>query len=420
MSNTLTLDPSPIDVAISQTYPACSGEGAGLAAAASDADVLAPYGEHLRRAQKMELVSNLASGVSHHFNNLLMGILTASRLAARSLGEGHPALPYLAEIAAASDRGADLSRRLAALGRPGEEHLRPLRIGEELEAARDVLQILLGENVRLELAVETPCALVLADRDQLQQVLVNLSLNAAEAMSDGGVLCLGVRCVHLPAGTRALSGAMVPGEYVELCVRDSGRGMDPQTRARVFEPFFTTKNGGTGLGLYIVHGIVQRLRGRIDVDSELGRGTTVRILLPVHRPIEPAMPATPRKTRILVVEDERLIRVTLRHTLALHDFDVLVAADASEARTLFHQNPDIDLVLTDMILPGMNGSELARELLAARPDLRVLFMSAYSRELLLQQGRITPDRRTLEKPFTEETLLGAVNEMLGHRAPDQS
>lgn len=379
--------------------------------------MLAPFGEHLRRAQKMELVSNLAAGVSHHFNNLLMGILTASRLAARSLGEGHPALPYLAEIAAASDRGADLTRRLAALGRPGEEHLRPLRIGEELESARDMLQVLLGENVRLELAVEAPDALVLADRDRLQQALVNLSLNAADAMSDGGVLSLGARRVHVAPGARSLQPGMAPGEHLELSVRDTGRGMDPQTRAHLFEPFFTTKNGGTGLGLYIVHGIVQRLRGCVDVESELGQGTTVRILLPVHRPPEPAMSATPRKTRILVVEDERLIRVTLRHTLALHEFDVLVAADASEARTLFHQNPDIDLVLTDMILPGMNGSELARELLAARPDLRVLFMSAYTRELLLQQGRITPDQRTLEKPFTEETLVQALNEMLGRRSP---
>ncbi|MFM7299492.1 MAG: ATP-binding protein [Planctomycetota bacterium] len=380
-------------------------------------DVLAPFGEHLRRAQKMELVSSLASGVSHHFNNLLMGILTASRLAARSLGEGHPALPYLAEIAAASDRGADLSRRLAALGRPGDDNPQPLRIGEVLESARDVLQVLLGENVRLELAVETPQALVFADPDQLQQVLVNLSLNAAEAMSDGGVLQLGARCVRLAPGARSVQSAPPSREYVELHVRDSGRGMDAQTRARVFEPFFTTKNGGTGLGLYIVHGIIQRLRGRIDVDSELGRGTTVRILLPVHQPIEPAVPEVRRKTRILVVEDERLIRVTLRHTLALHDFDVLVAADALEARALFAQASDIDLVLTDMILPGMNGAEFARELLAARPGLRVLFMSAYSRELLLQQGRITPDQRTLEKPFTEEMLMSALNEMLRHRAP---
>ena len=415
MSHTVTLELPPLETDAPRNCGSMSEDRADPMP--HEPDVLAPFGEHLRRAQKMELVSSLASGVSHHFNNLLMGILTASRLAARSLGEGHPALPYLAEIAAASDRGADLSRRLAALGRPGDDNPQPLRIGEVLESARDVLQVLLGENVRLELAVETPQALVFADSDQLQQVLVNLSLNAAEAMSDGGVLQLGARCVRLAPGARSVQSAPSSGEYVELHVRDSGRGMDAQTRARVFEPFFTTKNGGTGLGLYIVHGIVQRLRGRIDVDSEFGRGTTVRILLPVHQPIEPAEPEVRRKTRILVVEDERLIRVTLRHTLALHDFDVLVAADALEARALFAQASDIDLVLTDMILPGMNGAELARELLAARPGLRVLFMSACSRELLLQQGRITPDQRALEKPFTEEMLMSALNEMLGHRAP---
>lgn len=415
MNHIVTLDLPPHESEHAPSRSSCCGDA--TQPLTSEHDVLAPFGEHLRRAQKMELVSNLASGVSHHFNNLLMGILTASRLAARSLDEGHPALPYLAEIAAASDRGADLTRRLAALGRSGEHHPRPLRIGEVLESARDVLQVLLGENVRLELAVEAPLAVVFADPEQLQQVLVNLSLNAAEAMTDGGVLQLGARCVQVPPNARPLKLPMAAGGYVELSVRDNGRGMDAQTRARVFEPFFTTKNGGTGLGLYIVHGIVQQLRGGIDVESELGRGTTVRILLPVQSPVEPAAPATPRKTRILVVEDERLIRVTLRHTLALHDFDVLIAADATEARALFAQSSDIDLVLTDMILPGMNGAELARELLAARPGLRVLFMSAYSRELLLQQGRITPDQRTLEKPFTEEMLMNALNELLGHRAP---
>ena len=415
VSHTVTFDPPPVDPALVRNCQTCSGDSDGSPPLASENDVLAPFGEHLRRAQKMELVSNLASGVSLHCNNLLMGILTASRLAARSLGEGHPALAYLAEIGAAADRGADLTRRLAALGRPAEERPRSLRIGEVLESARDVLRVLLGENIRLELAVETPDALVHADPDQLQQVLVNLSLNAADAMSDGGVLLLGARTVQVPAGSRSLVGPMTPGWHVELSVRDSGRGMDPQTRARVFEPFFTTKNGGTGLGLYIVHGIVQRLKGGIDVDSELGRGTTVRILLPVHLPVEPAASQAPRKPRILVVEDERLIRVTLRHTLALHDFDVLVAADALEARTLFDQSGDIDLVLSDMILPGKSGNELASELLEVRPGLRVLFMSAYSRELLLQQGRITQDQRTLEKPFTEETLLAAVNELLGLR-----
>ena len=415
VNHTVTLDLPPLESGSASTCHGPSGDAAEPMV--SEPDVLAPFGEHLRRAQKMELVSNLASGVSHHFNNLLMGILTASRLAARSLDEGHPALPYLAEIAAASDRGAELTRRLVALGRSAEDQPRPLRIGEVLESARDVLQVLLGENVRLELAVESPQAVVFADPDQLQQVLVNLSLNAAEAMSDGGVLQLGARRVLVPPDPRSVQFPLVAGEHVELSVRDSGRGMDAHTLARVFEPFFTTKNGGTGLGLYIVHGIVQRLRGRIDVDSELGRGTNVRILLPVQSPLEPTAQATPRKTRILVVEDERLIRVTLRHTLALHDFDVLIAADATEARALFAQSSDPAPVLTHPILPGMHGSELARERLAERPGLRVLFMSAYSRELLLQQGRITPEQRTLEKPFTEEMLMQALNELLGHRAP---
>lgn len=406
----MTLEDAPPPGLDDRTCLGCGGTGHDVTAGAS---ALAPFEEHLRRAQKMELVSSLAAGVSHHFNNLLMGILGASRLAARQLDEGHPALPYLAEIAAAADRGSELTRKLIALGRPREGHQRPLRAGELLEHVRDTLRDLNPENIRLELVLDTPAALVHADPDQLQQVLINLSLNARDAMPDGGTLTLGAGTLSLARGHAQLAPHMEPGEYVVLSVRDTGRGMDPATLTHAFEPFYTTKASGTGLGLYIVYGIVQSLGGRIDVESRVGHGTQFRILVPAWHAPKPEPAANDRRPRILVVEDERLIRVTLRHTLGANGFDVLLAADAAEARSQFETSGGIDLLLSDMILPGATGADLAREFTAKDPNLHVLFMSAYPRDLLMAQGRITAEQPTLEKPFSEESLLAAVGQAIG-------
>jgi two-component system cell cycle sensor histidine kinase/response regulator CckA len=191
------------------------------------------------------------------------------------------------------------------------------------------------------------------------------------------------------------------------------------TLTHAFEPFYTTKSSGTGLGLYIVYGIVQSLGGRIDVESHSGQGTLFRILLPAWQAVRPVAPSSERRPRILVVEDERLIRITLRHTLGASGFDVLLAADAAEARAQFETSGGVDLLLSDMILPGATGADLAREFLAQDPNLHVLFMSAYPRELLMAQGRITAEQPTLEKPFSEEALAAAVAQALGSLAARQ-
>jgi signal transduction histidine kinase len=379
---------------------------------------LAPYEEQIRRAQKMETVSNLAAGVARHFNDLLAGILSASRLAARQLDDDHPALPYLAEIAASADRGAELTRKLVAFGRARQPQPRPLRAGEAIDSARTVLRELLSEDVRLSVSVVDPDARIFADPEQLEQVLVNLSLNARDAMPEGGEVALTSRLVTLHQGSIDLPAGLAAGDYVEFAVRDSGPGMDDATKARIFEPFFTTKPEGTGLGLYIVYGIVSTLGGRIDVRSQPGQGATFRILLPASATPMVALASDEggehRKPRILVVEDERLIRITLRHTLQAHGFEVLCAGDAGEARSLHEAMGTFDVLLTDMILPGSTGSELARELAQRQPNIGIVYMSAYPRELLLSQGRVSNESRTLEKPFTEDSLVDAVHSVLAH------
>ncbi|MCC7014401.1 MAG: response regulator [Planctomycetes bacterium] len=373
---------------------------------------LAPFEEQIRRAQKMETVSTLAAGISHHFNNLLMGILGASRLAARQLDDEHPALPYLAEIAAAADRGAELTRKLVDFGRPRQPQLRPMRVVDAIEGARGVLRDLLPEDVRLSVILGAPEARVIADPEQLEQILVNLTLNARDALPSGGEVSIAACALELGEASPHLLARMKPGSYVEISVRDTGCGMDEATRARIFEPFFTTKPEGTGLGLYIVYGVLASLGGRIEVDSQLGAGTTFRLLLPAYQPPPAPAVAPDRKPRILVVEDERLIRITLRHTLQREGFEVLCAGDAVEARAVLRDVGYPDVLLSDMILPGASGTDLAQEVVLANPATRVVFMSAYPRDVLLAQGRIDASARTLEKPFGEDTLLAVLRDSL--------
>jgi CheY-like chemotaxis protein len=369
----------------------------------------------------MEAISNLAAGVAHHFNNVLMGILGASRMAARHLDPQDPAQTYLAEIGAAADRGAELTRMLVAFGRARDPQLRPHRIAEVIGPTRNLLRDLLGEDVRTSVVIEHPDACVLADREQLQQLLVNLAMNSRDAMPEGGELTISSRALELAADSPLRAPATTPGRYVEIKVHDTGRGMDAATASRAFEPFFTTKQDGTGLGLYIVYGVVQSLGGQVDIESEPGKGTTLRILLPRHECAKISdksagngtSGARARSPRVLVVEDERLIRITLRHTLQENGFEVLCAADVPDALEMFSSSGPIDLLLTDMVLPTGGGAELARTLTERQPNLPVLFMSAYPRELLVRQGRLDPGVPSLEKPFSEETLLASLHGALG-------
>jgi two-component system cell cycle sensor histidine kinase/response regulator CckA len=288
-----------------------------------------------------------------------------------------------------------------------------------------MLRQVIGEDITLEVGLGTVGGSVLANPTHLEHILLNLVVNSRDAMSQGGRLRIATRDETL-AAARATRGRTLPaGNYVVLEVEDSGSGMDEATQSRLFEPFFTTKppGSGTGLGLYTVYSLVDQLEGGIELESEPGRGTRFRILLPLHvgdlappaqAPRETRRPPTAGPARILVVEDERLIRATLRRSLSEAGHDVLVAENAKQALEVARAcETAIDLLLSDIVLPDASGTEVARIHSAEIPGLRVLFMSAYPAELLVQQGRIRPGTRTLEKPFDERALSDAIEEALG-------
>ncbi len=377
--------------------------------------------EQFRQAQKMEAVGRLASGIAHDFNNLLAGVIGCSNMARKSVAPESTAAELIDEIKGAAERGASLSRQLLNFSRQRPVEAVALELNDIVRTAANMLRQVLGEDVQLELELCDEGAPVFGDPTKLEQILMNLAINARDAMAQGGRLRITTEQLDLTPATRVRH--LVSGRYVRLTVHDSGSGIEPAIRDRIFEPFFTTKpvGEGTGLGLYTVYALVEQLGGVVDFDSELGRGTSFRVLLP--RRAAPRTELAPsnvtgataahRAGVILVVEDERLIRVSLTHTLSARGYQVLAAATPDEAEYLAgeHSGP-IDVLLTDMVLPVRSGRELAERLCAQRPGLRVVFMSAYPAEVLVRQGRIEPGVATLEKPFTDEALDAALHAAL--------
>jgi signal transduction histidine kinase len=374
--------------------------------------------EQLRQAQKLEAVGALAGGIAHDFNNLLTVILSLGGVALESLPSGEPVREDLQEIISTARRAEALTRQILAFAR--RQFTRPvdLDLNATIAGATKMIERLIGEHitVRLELAPDLPH--VLADPRQLEQVLVNLAVNARDAMPRGGTLEVSTR--RLGAAAQDASG----GDRVQLVVADSGLGMDAETRARAFDPFFTTKEQGhgTGLGLAVVHGIVQQCGGAVRLDSAPGRGTTVTIELPgvaagarvpaaapVPVPARP-VPAAAGRT-ILLVEDEPAVRAVALRVLERAGYRVLAATGGEAALRLAAEEPSIDLVLTDVVMPGMGGAALAERLRAARPGIRVLFMSGYSADL--PKGLAPTGGGLLEKPFTPAALLARVAEAIG-------
>jgi hypothetical protein len=373
----------------------------------------------LRQANKMDAVGQLAGGIAHDFNNLLTAILGYAEVMRMHVRQDPVAGGHIEEIARAGQAAAGLTRQLLAFSR--RQVLQPavLDLNGVLGNVDKMLRRLIGEHIDLVVEPAGGLRRVRADAGQLEQVVVNLVVNARDAMRQGGRLTLATRNETVGGANRY---GLAAGDYVVLTVTDTGCGMDARTQARMFEPFFTTKEPGkgTGLGLSTVYGIVTQSGGAITVDSVVGRGTTFTILLPAMDAAvetEPAPPsvAAPRARRgetVLLVEDEHGVRNLAKLALETAGYAVLAAGTPEEAIRIAGENERIDLIVTDVIMPFMNGRELAEWLLVRHPQARVLFMSGYTDDALLPHGVAVGELAFLHKPFTPTTFLLKVSETL--------
>ncbi|HEX7495080.1 MAG TPA: PAS domain S-box protein [Candidatus Limnocylindrales bacterium] len=374
--------------------------------------------EQLRQAQKMEAVGRLAGGVAHDFNNLLTAITGNAQLLRSELEPGDARVEEVDEILLAGERAATLTRQLLAFSRRQVLQPRALNLNESIEELRSMLGRLIGEDVVLKTVLDPDLGLVRADPGQLTQVLVNLAVNARDAMPRGGDLTLETRNVRLDETFAAAHEGVRPGPHVMLSVSDTGAGMDAETQAHLFEPFFTTKEvgKGTGLGLATVYGIVRQSEGSIDMRSEPGSGSTFEICLP-RAPLGERVAAGPvpiaalqrGHETILVVEDEASVRKLAISVLERQGYAVLAAEGPGPAELIAAEHPGpIDLLLSDVVMPGGNGADLAARMSALRPAMKVLMMTGYAQENIADQGGLKDGIALIEKPFSPNLLLARV------------
>jgi two-component system cell cycle sensor histidine kinase/response regulator CckA len=380
--------------------------------------------DQLRRAERMQAAGRLAGGVAHEVNNMMTGVIGFSEFLLRGLEVDDPRRSEVREIIKAGTRAADVTRQLLAFTR--QQFLRPevLAINAVVRDLELMLRRSLGEDHRLELALAADAGEIRADRGQLEQVLVNLMLNARDAMATAGRVTISTNLAHLDESyAQQHNGIDIPfGPYIQLAVSDTGVGMDREVQARIFEPFFTTKpvGQGTGLGLSTVYGIVKQSGGFIWVYSEPGLGTTFKIYLPrvgagIGAPTNGDRPPTAEggSETILVVEDEEMVRGLASRSLREHGYTVLEARHGTDALRQLDSRPSgVDLVITDVVMPEMGGRELGRRLKSLRPSMPVLFMSGYTGADVIQRGLMDPDAPFQQKPFGPDGLARKVREML--------
>ena len=382
--------------------------------------------EGLRQAQKMEAVGRLASGVAHDMNNLLMPIMVYASMLIAETKEGEPGHEYAQQIAGVAERAAGLPRQLLAFSRKQVLQPEVLDLSVLVANAEKMLRRMIAEDVELEVVAAPDLALIRADPGQVEQVLLNLLVNARNAMPHGGRVCIRTAMVHVPEDDEQRPPALAPGRYVLLSVSDRGCGMDAETLSHIFEPFFTTKEvgKGTGLGLSTVYGIVAQSGGAVRVQSRVGKGTTFSIYLPALEGVdEGAQGAEPTEApqggsgTILLAEDEDVVRRAARDILEAAGYEVLVAADGLDALEVSRRYAGrIDLLVTDVIMPHLGGRELAGRLGATHPGVPVLFMSGYAPETIFQGGDALEEATFLQKPFAPRALMRKVREVLDHAA----
>jgi PAS domain S-box-containing protein len=376
----------------------------------------------LRQALKMEAVGKLAGGVAHDFNNLLTAITGHSEMCLRHLTPEHSLHRHVDQIKKAGDRAAALTRQLLAFSR--QQILQPavIDLNHIVVELSKMLQRLIGEDIDLLMGLEADLGKIKADPNQLEQVLMNLCVNARDAMPKGGKLTIETSNVQLGEEFASRHIAVSPGNYVMLAVSDTGCGMDAPTQARIFEPFFTTKEvgKGTGLGLATVYGIVRQSGGSVWVYSEVGQGTAFKIYFPCVADSMETLKPVPEDSEllagvetVLLVEDEEVVREMAREILEECGYQVLQAKDGDEALALAGQHDgEIHLMLTDVVMPRMSGRELAERLTPLRPDLKVLYMSGYTDDAIVQHGVLEQGTAFIGKPFSMEALARKVRETL--------
>ena len=377
--------------------------------------------EQLRQSQKMEAIGRLAGGIAHDFNNLLTVINGYSSLAMESLDAEDPLHGEIAEVNKAGERAAGLTRQLLAFSRRQVLTVQVLDLNSVVADVDRMLRRVLGEDIQLGTALASDLDSVKADRGQIEQVIMNLAVNARDAMPKGGRLMIETANMELDENYAAQHSEVAPGRYVMLAVTDTGHGMDAATMTRIFEPFFTTKpqGRGTGLGLATVYGIVKQSGGSIGVYSEPNHGTAFKIYLPrvTDRPETADHRPTAKRFlgsgTVLVVEDEEGVRALIRTVLKQAGYRILEARDGEEALGLSGQHQGtIDLVITDMVMPKMSGREFGDLIKTQRPEIKLLFMSGYTDNAIIQQGTLDPEMPFLHKPFTPSLLTAKVREML--------
>ena len=380
----------------------------------------------LRQAQKMEAVGRLAAGVAHDFNNILTVILGNTALQLRNPHLDEKLSASLQQVQRAAERATALTRQLLAYSRKQMIQRRPLSLNEIVEQTVAMLRRLIGEHIALDMQLAPDLPPIFADPSSVDQVIMNLALNARDAMNDGGKLTLSTTQVQIDETARGLNPEAQPGPHICLAVKDTGHGMDPGTVARIFEPFFTTKDTGkgTGMGLATVYGVLKQHGGWIEVESAQGRGTTVRVFFPLSMDAIVAEAAKPAMTlshsagdkcsTILVVEDEEMLREFVHDALKTNGYRVITAVDGRDALKVWAEHRDeIDLLLTDVVMPeSISGREIARTFVADKPDLKVIFTSGYSAELIGADFEREKEHAFLAKPYLPDRLAQAVAEHL--------
>jgi PAS domain S-box-containing protein len=377
--------------------------------------------EALRHAQKMDAIGQLTGGIAHDFNNMLTGVLGALDLIQRRVAAGRVSEidRYIEAAMSSANRAASLTHRLLAFARRQSLNQRPVDVNHMVMSMEELLRRTIGESIELEVDLHTTSCLTNTDEHQLENALLNLVINARDAMPDGGRLLIQTELTH----NALLQDALAPGDYVRLRVQDTGLGMSSEVIARAFDPFFTTKpiGQGTGLGLSMVYGFISQTGGRVSISSEEGRGTRIDLLLPCHHeaaqtpaavPRSIEAPRAPQGERVLVVEDEPDVRMLVVDVLKELGYRVEVACDSHEALPVLQGVEPVDLLVTDVGLPGLNGRQLAEIARQHRPGLKVLFMTGYAREAEVRGDFLDHGMDLLTKPFTIDELAQRVRHLI--------